>query len=60
MWAIDMTNEEWSLFRTILKIMDFEYEASENGDLVHVEVKCSEQDSVALEATHQTMATNLK
>lgn len=60
MATFEMSNEEWRLFRVILKIMEFEYEVSEIGDRVHITVHCSEQDSVALEATHQTMVAGLQ
>lgn len=57
---IEMSKAEWELFRTILKIMEFVYEASECGDLVHIEIECTEQDAAALDATHQVMLANLK
>lgn len=56
---IEMSKEEFSLFRTILKIKDIEYEPSECGDLVHVEVYCTEQDAYALNRTHAVLMENL-
>lgn len=50
-YSIELPRNEWELFRVILKVQDIPYEPSECGDLVHVEIMCTEKDAIALEAS---------
>lgn len=54
-YGFSMENEIWRLFRVILRILEFEYEVSDCDDHTHVEVLCTEQDAIALQATFETM-----
>lgn len=58
-YGFSMSDEIWLLFRVILKVMDFEYEVSDCDDHTHVEVKCTEQDGLALQATLDTMVAGM-
>lgn len=55
-WTIELSKQEYDLFRCVLKAKDLEYEPSECGDMVHISVFCTEQDTIALNKTLEVIS----